>query len=270
MTVHVTPVTLPTLQWGEPDAPRTVLLLHGLTSAAGTWWRVADSLAATGVRVVAADLRGHGRAPRTLSYPIAGFAADVLQLHPAPGAPWDAVVGHSLGGATAAAALGTLGDAASTWARSAVLVDPALRRLEPASEALLAGMSAEAEDPDAARIASENPDWHAEDVHQKVVAARLISKDTVRRVLSDPWDESPAIAGTGIPVTLLGADATAPDLALTPALGAELAANPRVTYEEVVGAHHSIHRTHPDVVVAAVVAALAALPARSPSPSPSA
>ncbi|MCU1528809.1 MAG: hypothetical protein JWP75_2572 [Frondihabitans sp.] len=115
-------------------------------------------------------------------------------------------------------------------------------------------------DPDAERrIAAQNPDWHPEDVHQKVLAARQVSRDTVRRVLSDtdPWDVAPAVDESPVPVSLLGADVTAPDLALTRALGEELAAaNPLVTYAEVVGAHHSIHRTHPDAVVAAVLARL--------------
>ncbi|AMM21376.1 hypothetical protein AX769_16110 [Frondihabitans sp. PAMC 28766] len=177
-------------------------------------------------------------------------------MRPAPGAAWDVVVGHSLGGATVAGALGT--DA--RWARSAVLVDPALRLASPHTDELIAGMSAEAETPDAQRIAAGNPDWHPEDVHQKVLAARQISRDTVRRVFvdNDPWDVTAGVTGSAVPVSLLGADASAPDLALPPALGRELAAaNPLVSYDEIAGAHHSIHRTHPGAVVEAVLARLA-------------
>jgi pimeloyl-ACP methyl ester carboxylesterase len=48
------------LSWGPPEG-RPVMLLHGVTSSARTFWRVGPALAALGMRVVAVDLRGHGR-----------------------------------------------------------------------------------------------------------------------------------------------------------------------------------------------------------------
>ena len=55
------PVALATTVWG--NGPRRAMLLHGLTSAATTWWRVGPALAALGFTVVAPDLRGHGKSP---------------------------------------------------------------------------------------------------------------------------------------------------------------------------------------------------------------
>ena len=47
------------IEWGDGGAPPT-LLLHGITSDSGTWWRVGPAIAAAGRRVVAIDLPGHG------------------------------------------------------------------------------------------------------------------------------------------------------------------------------------------------------------------
>ena len=55
------PVALSTTVWGE--GPHRALLLHGLTSAGSTWWRLAEDLAKIGYAVVAPDLRGHGTSP---------------------------------------------------------------------------------------------------------------------------------------------------------------------------------------------------------------
>jgi pimeloyl-ACP methyl ester carboxylesterase len=267
-------VALPWLEWGAPDAPRTALLLHGLTSAAAVWWRVADALAAEGFRVVAADLRGHGVAPRTLRYPLGAFAADVLRLRPngvaaggagVTGAPdaasagaWDVVIGHSLGGAVAAIALA----ADQGWARAAVLVDPALRGVGSgaAAEAFRAGAVAEVEHPDAEQIRAAHPEWHPEDVVLKVRAAQQTSRHTVEGVLSDTaaWDVPRLFDRIAVPVTVLGADPETGDAVVSAELGAQLAAaHPNVSYTVASGSGHSIHRSDPSRVVAEVLEATA-------------
>ena len=45
--------------WGAP-IDRPLLLIHGVTSSSGVWWRVGPALAATGRWVIAVDLPGHG------------------------------------------------------------------------------------------------------------------------------------------------------------------------------------------------------------------
>jgi pimeloyl-ACP methyl ester carboxylesterase len=264
-----TAVALPVTQWGAPRASRTALLLHGLSSAGAVWWRVADGLAAQGFRVVAPDLRGHGDAPRTLRYPLGAFAADVLRLRPSAerhaehaadpvseqaAVPWDVVVGHSLGGAVAALALAS--DAA--WARTAVLVDPALRQpggTSPGALAFRQATVAEVEAPDAAAIRAANPDWHPEDVHLKVRAARQTSRHTIEGVLDDTaeWDLPPLLERLELPVAVLGAD-PARGAVVSSELGARLAAaNEKLRYTVVAGAGHSVHRSHPERVVAEVL-----------------
>src|SRR5688572_6329009 len=59
LTLDAAGITYAALAWGDPGG-RPLLLLHGVTSSAGNWWRVGPALAATGRRVVAPDLPGHG------------------------------------------------------------------------------------------------------------------------------------------------------------------------------------------------------------------
>lgn len=86
---------------GDPSAP-PVLLLHGITSFGGTWeWFVPEL--AEQFRVLRLDFRGHGASDRAPGdYSPAGYVSDaVTAIEQAAGRPC-VVIGHSLGGATAA------------------------------------------------------------------------------------------------------------------------------------------------------------------------
>lgn len=82
---------------GPRDAP-AVVLLHGGGSSGATWDRFTPALVAAGYRVVAPDLRGHARSPRSRPYTLKSHRDDVIAL--LDGLRLDAVtlVGHSLGG----------------------------------------------------------------------------------------------------------------------------------------------------------------------------
>jgi pimeloyl-ACP methyl ester carboxylesterase len=107
---------------GNPDGP-PILLLHGITQSTATWGWLVPHLASSH-RVVRLDFRGHGRsgrAPGTYSFP--GYVADataiceqVLDRQPA------VLIGHSLGGGTAAGLAQTRPD----LVRGVVLEDPAI------------------------------------------------------------------------------------------------------------------------------------------------
>jgi pyruvate dehydrogenase E2 component (dihydrolipoamide acetyltransferase) len=89
---------------GPPDAPETIVFLHGLGGSQSTWANVLGDLAGT-YRIAALDLPGHGASdkpsPNNADYSIAslasavGEAIETLELAPA------VIVGHSLGGAVA-------------------------------------------------------------------------------------------------------------------------------------------------------------------------
>ncbi len=111
--------------WGPNDAP-TVVCLHGLTGHARRYRRLAEERLPHR-RVVALDLRGHGRSPFAPPWGIAQHVADLVEAADAlglRGAPW---IGHSYGGRLvaefAARTDGVVG--------SAVLLDPAMH-IDPA------------------------------------------------------------------------------------------------------------------------------------------
>ena len=152
-------VDLHFLEWNEDTgsgAP-TALLLHGLSSNAQYWGRVASRL--TGMRVVALDQRGHGltgRAPHAPAMPH-GLTMDELVEDAATviherglGSPL--VVGHSWGAAVALELTGRRSELASglvfidgpiqgaanlfTWDEAKVFMQPPLPRYATFEDAL--------------------------------------------------------------------------------------------------------------------------------------
>lgn len=57
-------VPLNVMQPGDPDAPRTVVTLHGITATSGAWSLPGRQLAVAGWRVIVPDMRGHGEGSR--------------------------------------------------------------------------------------------------------------------------------------------------------------------------------------------------------------
>lgn len=109
--------------WGA-DADPVVLAVHGVLDHAGVWTPVAERLVAQGLRVVALDLRGHGASDHVgpeAGYPPLDFVHDLAAVCGAIGGAPAAVVGHSLGAATAA-----LHAAATRGRWPLVLIEPPL------------------------------------------------------------------------------------------------------------------------------------------------
>ena len=159
------PAILP--RWAPTGPARgRVLLIHGLSSIAGTWWWIGPALAARGWDVSAVDQAGHG-AGRRGEVEAAGLAAAVLEVHPE--AP-HVLIGHSLG---TVAAIGLL-ERDPGWAGTVILEEPP----SPLAPELCLGM-AESITADAAavredraglveRIRREQPRWADEDVRWAV------------------------------------------------------------------------------------------------------
>lgn len=243
MTDYDRPVALPTLQWGLPGR-RRALLLHGLSSSAATWWRIADGLAAEGWHVTAPDLRGHGGAPHTVGYRLNGYAADVWAL----GGGWDLVVGHSLGGTLATVVADDAG-----FTRRLALLDPVFMIPEDQFDDLLADQLSElGEAGDAAGVAARHPAWHPEDAALKARAAAQTSAFVVERTLQDnrPWWYLDLLGEVRVTTDILGADPANGTL-FDPTIAAEVASrNVRIVTRVVRGVGHSIHREAPDTVLA--------------------
>jgi lipase len=112
-------------EWGDP-AGEALICVHGLTGHGGRFRRLAERLA--GRRVLAPDLRGHGRSPWEPPWDTATHAGDVLETVDSLGirrADW---LGFSFGGRIAAAVAAR----APERVVRACLLDPALR-LPPAT-----------------------------------------------------------------------------------------------------------------------------------------
>jgi pimeloyl-ACP methyl ester carboxylesterase len=84
----------------NPEAPRTLVLLHGLGSYLKFWRYQIDPLAAAGWRVIAVDLPGYGKSAKPASFPytMEAFGDVVLELLDAIGVDKPVLIGHSMGG----------------------------------------------------------------------------------------------------------------------------------------------------------------------------
>ena len=171
------------IAWGEP-ADRPLILIHGVTASSRVWWRVGPALAASGRRVVAVDLPGHGLTGHWAGHHVfRETAADVAAWIRAAGLdlPGLQVVGHSWGGMIAAAlpiagirpaTLVLLDPPAVPWSViSQMASDPS----EQTYPDLAAGMAA---------LAAANPEWSGEDVRAKAEA--LVQLDVGCRALGRP------------------------------------------------------------------------------------
>lgn len=237
------PLTLPRLEWGDAAASRRALLVHGLGSTGALMWRFGTALAEDGWHATAVDLRGHGRAPRALDYTIAAYAAD-LGATRAAAAPWDLVLGHSLGGA--AAVVAAVAD--PSWTRRLVLADPAIVLSDRARRGVARAQAAAFADPSLEAARAQHPHWHETDLELKAAASRQSSPWAVAQTVeqNDPWDVTEAVRALTVPTHVLAADP-----ALSSVITGELAArmlndNDRISMSVVSGAGHSLHRDRPE------------------------
>jgi lipase len=117
--------------WGDPDAP-PVVCLHGVTAHGERFKRLAEERWSARFRVIAPDLRGHGRSGYEPPWTFATHVADVLETLDAldvDSANW---VGHSFGGRL----ILELAAAHPERVRRAVLLDPAIQILPHIAETM--------------------------------------------------------------------------------------------------------------------------------------
>jgi pimeloyl-ACP methyl ester carboxylesterase len=251
------------LQW-NPDSPARgkVVLLHGMTSQAATWWRIGPALAAQGWQAVALDLPGHGampRLPRPLDLDtLVESVADRLS------GPVDLLVGHSLGAIVALALAGQRPDTA----RALVLEDPpGPCGADPAALADTLAADAELVRADRDRLIRRerdaNPRWAPEDVEHAIDGIAAADAAAIVAGLQGPlrWDPAALLPFVRVPVLVLAAPDAPPGSFNTDG-GTALRGTDRKAVQAlaptdrfvVVDGGHCLHRDQPDRWVQAVSA----------------
>jgi lipase len=117
-------VILATHEWGDASAPPLVCV-HGVTGHGERFKRLAELRWAERFRVLAPDLRGHGRSGYEPPWTFATHRADLLETADALGLERPDWVGHSFGGRLVL----ELAAAHPERVRRAVLLDPAIQLL---------------------------------------------------------------------------------------------------------------------------------------------
>jgi lipase len=107
-------------RFGPDDGP-AILCLHGVTGHGLRFRRMAEEGLA-GRRVIAPDLRGHGRSPWLPPWRVEDHVTDLLELLEAEDIDRVTVIGHSFGGLITTHLMAT----ASYRVDRAVLLDPAI------------------------------------------------------------------------------------------------------------------------------------------------
>ncbi len=92
-----TAVELCYFEWGSSAATQTSVLLHATGFHARCWDQVVKRLPAD-VRIIAVDLRGHGRSGKAAPYVWSTFAGDISELMQALDIRHAIAAGHSMGG----------------------------------------------------------------------------------------------------------------------------------------------------------------------------
>lgn len=260
MEIHNGPVALHVEVDGDEGAAPLVML-HGITMSGRTWeWVVGDLT--DRYRVIRLDFRGHGRSDRAPgAYEPSDYVSDAVAVcEQVAGAPC-LVVGHSLGGMTAAA----LTQQRPDLVRAVVLEDPPLgspaRTLDDNS--LLNGFSL---------MRESVPRLQAQQIPQDVLAGILAKApspagplfgdllfpdaldamaETMLQLDATVLDGvvagrmNPAYdpeRGIPLPALVVGADPKSPDAVVRPADVERLRAiSPHVDVQVVAGASHLLH-----------------------------
>jgi len=233
-------MTFSYLEWGDSGAP--LLLLHGITSSARGWWRVAPELVALGYHVYALDMPGHGQSQLADVHQIDQIASRIGQALGELQLAQPVVIGHSWGGAVA------LQLAASMAVARVVLVDPLLElssekgalRLPTYLEGV--GMPPEVTLP---ALQAANPDWHACDFVWKGEALQHCRADTVRGLFigSGDWNLTSLFSRIKVPLLLLLADSQHSVIAPATLSAVEAALAPEFgEITRVAGTNHNMFR----------------------------
>ena len=246
--------------WGESGSGSDVLLVHG-GAAHARWWDAIAPLLATGRRIVAVDLAGHGDSDHASAYTLEGWADQLAAVIADAGLRRPVVVGHSLGGIVSTV-LATRGSPALA---GLVVVDSPIGSSGPATRA-------EADSPVFGRGRVYATAEEAAARFRPVPAQEslpyteaYIAANSVREIAGGwGWKFDPAFSTmTGdVPRTLDGLPCPVVFIAgergiLTPASRQALDASTEVAVVEIPGAGHAMMLDEPVALAAALRGVLA-------------
>lgn len=133
--VQVNDITIHYYRTGDKNNP-SVLLLHGITDSGQCWSRMAADLAGS-YDVIMTDARGHGHSGTSAAeVSIARLSEDAVAVIRALGLQKPYLLGHSMGGITAATVAANYPDVV----RAVVLEDPALQDKPPSQADINKGL----------------------------------------------------------------------------------------------------------------------------------
>lgn len=218
------------------------LLIHGLGSSPGGWWRVRGWLEEAGWLAETVALLGHGGRGAAPGYALDAYVADV-RAATSEGRPYDLVVGHSLGGTVCT----VIAADDPGWTRRLVLLDP-VWYVPPEDLAAVAADQASDLGLTSTSLTTAKPHWDERDIAAKVSAIAQVDPAAVRRTFADPgrWDVRDTARRILAPTLVLGGDPSVYTMLEPTDARAASEAAPAMEYRIVPGAGHSPHRDVPD------------------------
>jgi N-formylmaleamate deformylase len=229
------------------------VLLHGLTASGAYWTPLARAFAAE-YDVVMPDARGHGNSSAPLhGYRYEDLASDVVGLIRELRLSAPILLGHSMGGMTAAVVASRLAKAI----RGVILADPTFLSPQRQREVCDSDVAEQhrqllssAKDEVLAQARARHP-HRSPEILELRVAARLQTRMSAFDVLTPPNPEYRKLVSTiDVPMLLVIGDTT-------PAVSLETARelqnlNPRLRVEQIAGAGHGLPHDQPERFAAVV------------------
>ena len=223
-----------------------LVLLHGLTGSGACWSPLARALEGE-YDVVMPDARGHGNSSTPLDgYRYEDHASDVVALIQGLGVTAPVLLGHSMGGMTAAVLASQLG----TAIRGVILADPtflSLQRQREVHESDVVEQHRRLLSSDKGDVIAQARARHAHrsaEIIELVIEARLKTRMSAWDVLAPPNPEYRQLVSTiCVPILLVIGDA--PVVSYETARGLQNL-NPRLRVEQIQDAGHGLPYDQPE------------------------
>jgi pimeloyl-ACP methyl ester carboxylesterase len=239
---------------GERSAP-VILLLHGLYDRWQVWEPVMRALVGD-YRIIAPDLRGHGRsATPDIGYAYHDYVADLVGVLDQLQVRGADVVGHSLGALIAQFLAGDEPDRV----RALILVDPPLEQNEQSREWLSLLLEVKRGSEDETYHTMQEISWHLDEAEWRRQTDWLrATADGPFESLIDDIDENrtnqifEVLGRVSAPTLLIQADPAAGGTCSDAAADRALSYLRNSTRHRFADTGHSIHRERPDELAATI------------------